>query len=57
MLMQVNILVCGYAVTTELEIEDSELEGMDEEEKDEYIQQQAYEYVRDSIEVSCEEIE
>ena len=57
MLINVNITICGYAVTTEIEIEESEIKGMNEEEKNEYIQQEAYEYVKENLEVSCEEIE
>jgi hypothetical protein len=57
MLVNVNILVCGFEVNTEIEIEDSELEGMTEEEKDEYIHQEAYEYVKENLEVGCEIIE
>lgn len=57
MLINVNITICGYAVTTEIKIEESEIKGMTEEEKNEYIQQEAYEYVKENLEVSCEEIE
>lgn len=57
MLINVNITICGYAVTTEIEIEESELEGMNVEEKDEYIQQETYEYVKENLEVSCEVVE
>ena len=57
MLININITICGYAVTTEIEIEESELEGMNVEEKDEYIQQEAYECVKENLEVNCEEIE
>ena len=57
MFINVNVTVCGYGVNLELEVEDSELEGMNEEEKDEYLQQQAYEYVKENLEVSCEVVE
>lgn len=57
MLINVDVTVCGYGVNTEIEIEESEVEGMTEEEKDDYIHQQAYEYVKENLEVSCEVIE
>lgn len=54
MLVNVDITVCGYGVNTEIEIEEWEVAGMNEKEKDEYIHQQAFEYVKENLEVGCE---
>lgn len=41
----------GYGNLFELEIEESELEGMTEDEKEEYIHKQCWEYVMENLEV------